>query len=276
MSRMQAHIKNRHPGGSRRAGGLVFLLSVGCVLAMFASPLLAGSESRALVLAVRGDVQASGASLQAARNLKQNSTVPAGVEIRTGAKSSATLQLSPTLLCRIGANSVVRLEALSGAAGTTRLQLASGSVGAEVQPNSGTKMEVVTPTAIAGVRGTQFIVETDAPLPPQAGGESNPAAGTGDATSDATQKSTVFVSEGTVAVGTPGEESATRDVEAGNKIVSDGETLKLSILEKFEEQKFAIFEAFGDLKKKNFESFMEQVRRNEELKEQMERMKEMP
>lgn len=224
--------------------------------------------ARALVLAVRGDarvqLQSTGPGYKTnpaapGRVIQKNTTLAAGAEIRTGKKSSVTLQLSPTLMCRIGENTVLRLETLSG---KTRLQLKTGSVGARVQPNTGTQMQVVTPTAVAGVRGTEFIVESDAGDISQAdeGSTENP-------------ESRVLVNEGTVAVSPANDETASRDVGAGNKIVSDGENLKLSILAQFEKQKFSIFDGFEKLKKKNYEAYLEQVRRNEELKEQMEQMR---
>ncbi len=230
------------------------------------------SPARALVLDVRGDARVLDVPDDApGRALKKNSTVPAGAEIRTGPRSAATLQLSPTLICRLGANTVVRLEALKGDA---RLRLAQGSVGAQAQPNTGTRMQIVTPTVIAGVRGTEFIVETAAENAPAAPGL--PDLATGDAQAPGGE-SQVLVNEGVVAVsaasGAGAADSQPREVTAGNKIVSDGETLRLSILEEFERQKFEIFEEFGKLKKQNYEAYLEQVRRNEELREEMERLK---
>lgn len=244
------------------------MLTIGrCVAALvfglaIATAAQAKPADRALVLAVVGDVQVreanSAAKTDASRRIKANATIPVGSEIRTGKKSTITLQLSRTLVCRIGPDSVVKLDALMGEAGLT---LRSGSVGAQVQPGTNTHMKVVTPTAIAGVRGTEFIVETD-------------AAADGSSGSD----TSVYVNEGTVAVqavdseGNAGGEGAeAEEVEAGNKIVSDGKALTESVMEQFEKQKFAIFEEFEKLKKQNYDAYLEQVRRNEELKEQMKR-----
>ncbi|MEQ9366239.1 MAG: FecR family protein [Leptospirales bacterium] len=252
----------RTAGGSRPPARLSLAFAVFLAATLPLTPAFAqtAAGARALVLAVQGDVRIHETEAKAARALKADSTIPVGVEIRTGKKSAVTLQLSPTLICRIGENTVVQLENLKGVA---RLKLAVGSVGAQVQPNTKTRMEVVTTTAIAGVRGTEFIVETDRPSPE----EDSKAMRPGD--------TRVLVNEGVVAVSPPDDESASRDVQAGNKILSDGESLKLSILENFERQKFSIFEGFAGLKKKNYEAYVDQLRRNEELKEQMQRMKEM-
>ena len=221
----------------------ILLLSAGQPVGLFAQ----SDAARALIVHVKGEASARIAGDTPAQKLKANSTIPVGAEIRTGQQGAVVVQLSRTLICRIGPASVVRVESLQ------RLKLANGSVGARA--DEGGRLEVVTPTAVAGVRGTEFIVESES------------------ATEDgeSTGSTTVLVNEGTVAVENPAGES--QDVEAGNKIISDGESLRLSILEKFEQQKFEILEAFGELKKKNFESFMEQVRRNEELREEMQRIK---
>jgi hypothetical protein len=221
--------------GYASLGGLVLALVV-----LSAGTAGLAAEPRALVLGVTGQAHAR-IGEQKPAPIKRDTTLPAGVEIRTGKGAQVTLQLSPTLLCRIGENSTVKLDVLSG---TIRLNMQKGSVG--TQAGKGTQMQIATPTAIASVRGTEFIVETESEA-----------------------EATVLVNEGTVAVENEAGQSA--DVEAGNKVVADAQDLKLSIMEQFEKDKFAIFEEFKKLKKQNYDAYLEQVRRNEELREQMRR-----
>ena len=86
--------------------------------------------------------------------------------IQTGAKSGAAVTLADGTVVSIGANSTVSLNAMRyepvGQTGNLALQIVQGTLRmitgtlGKTQPDN---IKVTTPTAVIGVRGTDFIVE---------------------------------------------------------------------------------------------------------------------
>ena len=120
----------------------------------------------ATVVAVAGQVTliAPGA---AARPLQAGEALPAGAQLATAANSSATLRFADgsTLVLQPGAR--LTLDTVSVYAGggmvDTRLRLQQGrvEVGANPRHVPGSRLQVITPSAVAAVRGTRFRVEAD-------------------------------------------------------------------------------------------------------------------
>jgi hypothetical protein len=98
-------------------------------------------------------------------SLGQKLTV--GTKLMTGSNSKVTIKFADGTLTQIASNSVLILDTMSlysgGAMVDTRLRLQQGQVETLANPKAarGNAMQVITPTAIAAVRGTQFRVSAE-------------------------------------------------------------------------------------------------------------------
>ncbi len=166
-------------------------------------------------------------------------------EVETSAGATVTIQLSSGVVCQIGPATKLRINQLSrnGQAVNANMNLTRGSVTSQANMPAGSRIQVVTPTAIAGVRGTEFIVEANA------------------------QSTNVLVNTGEVNVQDPSGTNSV-SVPAGNKATADAQGLHSAILEKFEKQKFEILKKFEEMRQRNFDAVVEQKRRDQELIEQ--------
>lgn len=145
-------------------------------------------------------------------------------EIRTGAASAVILAF-PTTRVRIAENTALVIDDLYTGSEAPRLRarLTRGAVATEVDRGTNSQVSIAGPTAIAGVRGTQFIVETS---------------GAGDAAT-----TSVLVNEGEVGVTSPASPTEIA-IAAGQKAICDAQGTRTAILEQFEKDKFRIFEEF--------------------------------
>jgi hypothetical protein len=90
-----------------------------------------------------------------------------GAKLVTGANSKVVIKFADGSLTQVASNSILILDTLSlysgGAMADTRLRLQQGQVETHANPKSvrGSRMQVITPTAIAAVRGTQFRVSAE-------------------------------------------------------------------------------------------------------------------
>lgn len=133
----------------------------------------------------------------------------------------------------------------------SHLQLVGGKlfVKAHKEEGQNRQLTISSPSYVAGVRGTEFLLST-----PGSGGE------------DESLKldTGVFVNEGSVAV--KPEASASEVLVNGNEeIVSSGKEMTKQILNEFAKEKMRIFEEFKKIKKENYERIKEQNRKNSEL-----------
>lgn len=121
----------------------------------------------AVVLAVRGQVQVSRADA-AERALQAGEKLPAGTALSTAANSSATLRFADGSVLVLQPGAKLTLDTVSVYAGggmvDTRLRLQQGRVeiGANPARAPGSRLQVITPSAVAAVRGTRFRVGADA------------------------------------------------------------------------------------------------------------------
>jgi len=167
--------------------------------------------------------------------LKKDDLLMARDRIRTGRRAKVSIQFRTGAIFRIGPKSNVTIRSLHRK--SVAMKLGSGSVAGRVK---GYRVQITTPTAIAGVRGTEFIVESSQ------------------------KKAKVLVNKGIVEVTNPrGVEKKT--VTAGKKVVATTRGLQLSIMQAYEKQKFKIFAEFNRVKKANIEMLIEQKRRNMEM-----------
>lgn len=125
---------------------------------------LAARQAEVQLTAISGDVQIQqlngvwiGASV--------GDLMQTGQHIRVGRNSSARLKFADDSQLVIQPESSVSMDALSVYAGgfmvDTRLRLQSGRVEVHANPKGrkGQKFDVITPAAVASVRGTEFVVE---------------------------------------------------------------------------------------------------------------------
>ena len=195
---------------------------------------------KALVTHAKGQVSFIRNSKTAA--LLANEILQSGDTVVTGVTGEATIQFASKTICRIGPGTKVKISELSGNGTQVKMDLTNGSVVSRVQKNTAKDNYVVqTPTAIAGVRGTDFIAEADK------NGESK-----------------ILVDQGSVGVTSlkSGNESV---AEQGQAIVADHQGLKSRIMEEFEKGKFAILEEMEKQKKANFEAIIKEKEKHKIL-----------
>ncbi|MCA1925861.1 MAG: FecR domain-containing protein [Thiobacillus sp.] len=117
----------------------------------------------AAVAAVSGSVRVTLPG-GAARALNPGESLYAGARLDVAANSSATLRLADGSMLRLQPGTRLTLDTVSVYAGggmvDTRLRLQQGrvEVGANPRRAPGSRLQVITPSAVAAVRGTQFRV----------------------------------------------------------------------------------------------------------------------
>ena len=132
--------------------------------------------------------------------------------------------------------------------------------------SKGGGFKVKTPTAVAGVRGTEFVVS-----------ENSGDAADDKKTDEAKIESGVYVNDGSVSVSSTTREEEVA-VEGGNQVVTTGSELKQQILDSFVKRKMQIFKKLKLLKEKNYKMLKKQQERNqaalERIRKQQEKMRE--
>lgn len=128
---------------------------------------LAGHQAKVKLVALSGEVliQSIGGQWHKAQLAELLQT---GQVIQVNSNSSASLQFADMSELTIQPNSTVHLNTLSVYAGgymtDTKLRLQAGRIEIHTNPSGlkGRKFEVITPAAVASVRGTQFLVDVKA------------------------------------------------------------------------------------------------------------------
>jgi hypothetical protein len=115
------------------------------------------------------------------------------------------------------------------------------------------KLNIISPSYVAGVRGTEFIVA----LPDEGG--VNP---------DLSLQDGVYVNEGTVAVQND-ESNKEVLVKENEQITVSGKELKKEILDEYVKSKMKIFERLDQMKEENYKLIKEQFLKNEEAMSEM-------
>ena len=175
--------------------------------------------------------------------VKINDFVMPEDRIQTNKNATVNLQFSSGVIFMIGSTSSdsdVKIKKFEKTDDSQEigLELIKGSLAASSEKLAKKdSISVTTPTAIAGVRGTEFIVDAD---------------------EDSTE---VLVNEGSVAVSDVNEEKEVI-VEPGNKVIADTKGLQLAILEQFEKQRFEMIKSLEDSRQKNMEALINQIERD--------------
>lgn len=222
-----------------------FLLSV--ILLVSSGSLMAQNKALALVVQIKGksEIIRDGKTIPA----RVNELIQKGDLLKTYADASVSVQLSSGAMFKMAPDTEVMLADLVRDAGGFRVKLdiRRGGLANKIDSlSSKDSYTVQAPTAIAGVRGTEFLVEIN----------------------QAVAQATVLVNDGSVAVSDPEGKVPEEVCEEGNKIISDGKAFRESLLEQFERDKMAIFQEMSRFKQQNFEQLVEQIRKNREMMDQ--------
>ncbi|MDH5716893.1 MAG: FecR family protein [Spirochaetia bacterium] len=178
-------------------------------------------------------------------------------------KGIVHIQIGPTAILKVSNYSEVKLSNLYeiGDERQIALELQKGRIYSKIVKKMDNKssFKIRTPTVVAGVRGTEFMVSED----------------TEEAQKDDEDKDVptgVFVNEGAVAV----ESSENSDkpfsatIEEGNQMVSTKSgDIKQQILDGFIKKKMEIFKHLNVMKEKNYELLKKQKEKNKELMEKI-------
>jgi len=134
------------------------------IAALAAAPVRAGEpaapaedEYEARLTEARGDVTVFTAESPEGAPAAAGLPLAAGDRIQTGAESSAEIGFSGEHCVSLRSNSEFTMASLRR--GDAQLQLAGGSLLADIRARLGGSFRVRTPAAVAAVRGTQFGVE---------------------------------------------------------------------------------------------------------------------
>lgn len=116
------------------------------------------SPSESLIVEIEGEVSVRGPAQSSGRNI---ASVPARLgaedEVSTGRGGRAVVTLKDLSELRLGPKSRFRLDEESPSLASVSLLI--GRLWAKVSVNAGRRFRVVTPAAVAAVRGTEFSVE---------------------------------------------------------------------------------------------------------------------
>ncbi len=99
--------------------------------------------------------------------LKVGQQLTSGAEVLTQAKSKLNIRFADGSIVTVQSNSALKLDSLSiysgGGMVDTKVRLQQGKIEVEANPQeiSGNSMQILTPTAVAAVRGTEFRVSIE-------------------------------------------------------------------------------------------------------------------
>lgn len=211
------------------------------------------SNSKALVVFKKGN----------AFLIKENAKVPVAVNsvisendiIRTEKDSYINLQLGNGVIIRVGSNSQILVKNIirGSKEESYSINLSEGEVLTKVekQKDKTIKLDIQSPTAIASVRGTELLVETNQ------------------------NQSIIAVNEGEVEVSSI-DGSQKQTIQAGEKIIATFQEHRKSILETYEKQKFAMIQELEKTKKQNLENVIKQIESNQKLIEEQKNKIQLP
>ncbi len=140
-----------------------FLISLGLSFLFFSQNLLAAEFGTFMVVKGSVKIESRGTTADA----KVNSKVQAGDTIISGSESRAKIVMSDRNILNISPNTKMKIEKYTNSPGdkNVNLNLLEGKVRSKVEQkydNKNSKFEVRTATAVAGVRGTEFVTSYNA------------------------------------------------------------------------------------------------------------------
>ncbi len=144
--------------GLRRSGALSVLLVLAPVAAQ--ATIAPGSAAQIVSLQGSGEQHAQDSTLWLAA--KPSQLLPGGAFVRTLPASKMALLFADDTQIRLNQNSVLQVKSLATAAQPTTLLLSLGRAWAQTKRNDGSRLNLETPAATAGIRGTDWELDVDA------------------------------------------------------------------------------------------------------------------
>jgi hypothetical protein len=123
----------------------------------------AAQEAVASIVKTQGKVETAAAGTEEWKHAPVGTALTNGMKIRTGREAEALVQWKQGHILKVFGMSTVTIDRseMNGDKENTRLDINNGKVFVKAHKlaSDDSKFEVKTPTAIAGVRGTEFMVE---------------------------------------------------------------------------------------------------------------------
>ncbi len=141
----------------------IILLSILILLLGVASTVGAATKSTAKMISITGDVQVIRAGGEKPFKAFQNMKLTEGDRIITGKNGVAKVEMDDGLVITLSQNTRIYLSELRSDKGNKQnsVSLQSGAIGSSVKKKltSNARFEIKTPTAVMGVRGTEFFAQ---------------------------------------------------------------------------------------------------------------------
>jgi hypothetical protein len=174
-------------------------------------------------------------------------------------KGKMDIQIGPNAVLHLVPYSTVRINDLIEADNKTRiaLELESGRGYTKFakQMTPGSTYTIKTPTIVAGVRGTEFIISAG-DTPEEAAEDSDIPAG-------------VFVNHGKVAVASAGRETEEQEIPAGEQITGVDNALVKGVMEDFIKKKMRLFKQLNCMREAQYKIMEREKNRQAELLEKV-------
>ena len=237
----------------------------------------------AVITALRGDVRITNKSgtktIGSGALYTKDAILFPGDVVATGKDAQADLQFSNTVKMRLGPESSLRIETARIMAEKNfqqiQVRLNNGRVYSQTDKlNSGSRLTVVTPTSVAAVRGTEFVVREE-----KGKHETLVRNGSVEVADDTLAELTIVEQDqkaevtesGDISVKPQTDEEKKECADLGRDIASiteQGRNDIQSLIQQFEEQKILIQQTIEEQKKSNAENIEQQKQQNKELMEQ--------
>ena len=172
-----------------------------CLINIFLiSSILFPSSKVAIAIKTKGDVSIIYKGLNSAQVLKPGSPLSHQDKIKTGKNGYIAMMYldDKTVVKMLGNSDLTIMGDRSGNKINKSLDIKYGRVAANVKPQKGKEFRISTPTSVASVKGTQFVIQSD----PSTGDSFTLIEGLIEVTNSITGESTE-VQEGETATSTP-------------------------------------------------------------------------
>jgi len=262
-----------------RSFPIFIILGLACLAACKEKQDLQG----AAITALRGEVRITNKSgsrkLAPSALYTKDAILFPGDSIETGKDGQADLQFSKTVRLRIGPDSSLRIETARILAGKNfqqiQVRLNGGRVFSQLEKlDAGSRFTVVTPTSVAAVRGTEFLVREQ-----RGKQETLVRNGSVEVADDTLSNLQIVEQDQKAEVSANGEVTVKPQTDSDKKecqdlgadiasITEQGRNDIQSLIEQFQEQKILIQQTLDEQKKSNEEIMQQQKDSNQELMQQ--------
>ena len=117
--------------------------------------------SAAQIVSLQGDGEQRPTDAQPWAAAKTTQLLPGGAYVRTLAGAKMALLFADDTQVRLNQNSVLQVKSLANAAQPTTLMLSLGRAWAQTKRSDGSRLNLETPAATAGIRGTDWELDVD-------------------------------------------------------------------------------------------------------------------